>query len=329
MDRADDNIESSAFAAKAQWTQVKVLEMGIGTWEFDVLLRLRKEGYIPDHASMIEIGAQQLANSALEDSDKIQDLAQSFGVTSAPSLPHPTESVVLHGGIEHLDSAAPPARGLWRWLGFDYAAIDIDESPESVALDLNFDNAPASAVGKYDLVTNFGTTEHIANQLNAFKVIHDLTKLGGVMWHTLPAQGMLNHGLINYNPKFFWMLARSNGYKWLYMSYGGIGPSYPIPENIIDHMAQFTSSARDRLRDVRVSDAGVGVVLQKVFDIPFVPPLDVITGATTSNSVLADRYWTVFTPGAFDKLNKHATFRAQIYRIFRRLGVTWRQRFNN
>ena len=34
--------------------------MGIGPQDLDVLLRLREEGYIPDQASVIEIGAQQL-----------------------------------------------------------------------------------------------------------------------------------------------------------------------------------------------------------------------------------------------------------------------------
>src|SRR5581483_6180040 len=98
-------------------------------------------------------------------------------------------------------------RDLWLWLGFDCAAMG---SAGSIALDLNYDKAPPYAVGKYDLVTNFGTTEYIANQLNAFEVIHDLTRPGGVMIHRVPTQGMLTHGLINYNLKFFWILARSN-----------------------------------------------------------------------------------------------------------------------
>ena len=100
--------------------------------------------------------------------------------------------------------------------GSGYAAIDIDASPGSIPLDLNFDDVPAEFKASFALVTNFGTTEHVANQLNAFKTIHDLAEVGGVMIHTVPAQGYMNHGLVNYNPKFFWMLARSNGYKWLY-----------------------------------------------------------------------------------------------------------------
>src|SRR5205085_2282669 len=137
------------------------------------------------------------------------------GIDQLLSLAAPPPGQLVHGRIEHLDAAAPMARDFWLWLRFDYAAIDIDDSPGSIPLDLNYDNAPPKEVGRYNLVTNFGTTEHIANQLNAFKVIHELTAPGGVMIHHLPAQGMFNHGLVNYNPKFFWMLARSNGYKFL------------------------------------------------------------------------------------------------------------------
>jgi hypothetical protein len=273
--------------------------MGIGTQDLDVLLRLREEGYIPDRASIIEIGAQQLANSFLEAPQKIEAAGRCFRANGDLSLPDPTPSFIVHGRTEHLDAAAPLARDFWRWLGFDYASVDIDESPGSIPLDLNYDDAPASAVGKYQLVTNFGTTEHVANQLNAFKVIHELTAIGGVMWHHLPAQGMLNHGLVNYNPKFFWMLARSNGYKLVYLNYSGPSIYYELPANIIDNVVAFDPGVRERLKDVRVSDAGVVVALQKVFDIPFVAPLDVTTGATTNNSVLAARYWTVFKPNAF------------------------------
>ena len=95
------------------------------------------------------------------------------------------------------------------------------------------------------------------------------------------------------------MLARSNGYKLVYLNYSGPSIYYELPANIIDNVVAFDPGVRDRLRDVRVSDAGVVVALQKVFDIPFVAPLDVNTGATTSNSALAARYWTVFNPNAF------------------------------
>ena len=38
------------------------------------------------------------------------------------------------------------------------------------------------------------------------------------------------------------------------------------------------------------------VALQKVFDTPFVAPLDVPTGTTTEHATLRERYWSVLKP---------------------------------
>jgi hypothetical protein len=87
---------------------------------------------------------------------------------------------------------------------------------------------------------NFGTTEHVANQLNAFKLIHDLAAKGCIMVHTLPSHGQFNHGLVNYNPKFFWMLARSNGYRLLHMSFfGNMMAAMRLPSDIRREVMRF------------------------------------------------------------------------------------------
>lgn len=43
----------------------------------------------------------------------------------------------------------------------------------------------------------------------------------------------------------------------------------------------------------------------KSFDIPFVPPIDVPTGAQTDIEILRKRYWTVFEPNPFDGVQAH------------------------
>ena len=43
-------------------------------------------------------------------------------------------------------------------------------------------------------------------------MIHDATAPGGLMYHGVPMAGEFSHGIINYNPKFFWSLAEANGY---------------------------------------------------------------------------------------------------------------------
>jgi hypothetical protein len=280
--------------------------MGIGCDAIELLIRLKEEGYLADRASVIEIGAQQLANTFLEARDRVSYVGSLFAAVPPCPLPHPTPTHVVHGDLEHLAQNAPAARDFWVWLGFDYAAIDIDGTPGSIPLDLNYESAPDHMLGMYQLVTNFGTTEHVANQLNAFKVIHDLAARGGVMIHHLPMQGMLNHGLINYNPKFFWMLARSNGYRLVYMNVNAGTSYYALPENIAASVSPFEPDIEVRRHAYRAADMLIVAVLQKVFDTPYVAPLDVPTGTRTDNEALEDRYWSVFKPNAFDDLARSA-----------------------
>jgi hypothetical protein len=203
------------------------------------------------------------------------------------------------GSQNVLDVNAPWARQFWTWLGLSYAAIDIDGTPGSIPLDLNYDNVRGEARGKYDVVTNFGTTEHVANQLHAFKIIHDLTALGGIMFHEVPAQGMFNHGLVNYNPKFFWLLARSNGYKWLLLDFFPSPASLRLPPEVLSEVARFVPKSAERAHTYRAQDCSLTVVMQKQYDICYVPPLDVNTGTRTKDKMLEMRYWTVFKPDAF------------------------------
>lgn len=205
----------------------------------------------------------------------------------------------MHGGLEHLSQDAPYARSFWEWIGYHYTLIDIDGSPGSISLDLNCDSVPYEHWKRYEMVTNLGTTEHIANQENAFRAIHDLTMPNGLMIHQLPAQDMLNHGLANYNPKFFWMLARSNGYAVVHFDFCVDPARYAVPENILSFTEGYVASIRTSLKDFKVQDCGLTIVLRKVYDIDFVPPIDIPTGTQTTNKRLARRYWTVFSPNAF------------------------------
>ncbi|HXP05201.1 MAG TPA: hypothetical protein VN808_13855 [Stellaceae bacterium] len=276
--------------------------MGLGADTLDMLERLHAEGRLTVPRSVMEIGAQQLSNNFLEAKDRIDRVGKIFKIPTTCPLPDPTPTYIVHGDLEHLAEDAPRARDFWTWLGFDYAAVDFDGSPGSIPLDLNFDPAPAPHVGKHQLVTNFGTTEHVANQLNAFKVIHDFAAVDGLMVHAVPMQGMLNHGLVNYTPKFFWMLARSNGYRFIYMNLGCGEVSYAFPDNVADAIRPFDAAIETRRGALPQLDAVLIVVLQKVFDITFVPPIDVPTGTRTDNAAMKERYWTVFKPHAFARV---------------------------
>jgi hypothetical protein len=233
-----------------------------------LVTELKRKGYVPAGAPIVEIGAQQVDRSTLASNGDLEELGRLFGVTTR--RPHLGVGPSRPGNCL---AGAPMARQIWEWIGFEYAAIDIDGSPESIPLDLNFDHVPEHARERYGIVTNFGTTEHLTNQLNAFSVIHDLAAVDGLMIHHLP-YCTPEHGFFGYNLKFFWALARSNEYSVLFHRL------YP----------------QDKPESVQI-------VLQKRHGHRFLPPLDVDDASTTDDQHLLERYWSIFDRQAIMKLS--------------------------
>ena len=69
--------------------------------------------------------------------------------------PRPEERTILFSEIADLTN-------------IKYHAFDVCPAPKTELLDLNFDSLPERHREHYDVVMNFGTTEHIFNQWNCF-----------------------------------------------------------------------------------------------------------------------------------------------------------------
>jgi hypothetical protein len=203
----------------------KVVLMALAHAFLKDLIELKRSGAIDGFDKVIEIGAQQLADGFLQSGELLDELYGLFGRARTRL------GTASAGTGDALRDDAPPSRPFWESLGFSYAAIDYDGHRDSLALDLNRDSVPDALKGTFQLAINTGTTEHIANQDNCFRVIHDLVGRRGVMVHEVPAGGHLNHGLINYNPKFFWALCNSNDYEMLTLKMCS-WDQVPIPEDI-------------------------------------------------------------------------------------------------
>ena len=109
------------------------------------------------------------------------------------------------------------ARDFYAGLGIaDYVAIDFNGAQGALSFDLNNDLGQTYGYGEtFDLVTNFGTSEHCFNQFAIFKNIHNLCGKGGYIAHTLPSQGWGRHCLFRYDVNFFADLAKANDYDLL------------------------------------------------------------------------------------------------------------------
>ena len=105
----------------------------------------------------------------------------------------------------------------------DYKSLDVNNELHNVQFDLNeisgtWRNGLDWNIAS--LVTNIGTGEHIFDQCHVFMNMHNICKVGGVMFFHLPFTPWLNHGFYNYNPILFSALAYANKYDLLMLQIG-------------------------------------------------------------------------------------------------------------
>src|SRR3990172_8654910 len=137
----------------------------------------------------------------------------------------------------------------------EYLAFDIAYGYRTTILDLNCAVLPASLQKRFDLVLNFGTTEHILNQLNCFKVIHDATKVGGYIYHQLPAIGYVNHGYVTYTGRCFFDLAIYNQYELIACWFEGPSGRNCVLESLKNYSTHFPALRRV-LKKLATTDEG-------------------------------------------------------------------------
>jgi hypothetical protein len=108
-----------------------------------------------------------------------------------------------------------PAKLDYQAQGVQHTSIDING--RDGALKLNLENPiPSKLKGEFDVVTNYGTTEHINNQSAAFQNIDALCAVEGVMIHVLPLAikgNYQNHCRYHYTALFPVQLAELARYE--------------------------------------------------------------------------------------------------------------------
>src|SRR5262245_61772765 len=155
--------------------------------------------------------------------------------------------------------------------GFDYKSIDVNEKGGAAFVDLHYWPNEAASLGTFDFVTNFGTTEHVANQASAFATVHHLLSLGGVAIHQVPIVHFLNHALVNLTPRFLLSLAALNDYTVL----SAQAQSHCIDRLVTFHYGTDTlymQGMREMLRDSTLATLAF-IVLRKNSSQAYVPPL--------------------------------------------------------
>src|SRR5215831_6268509 len=185
--------------------------MGLGPPVIELYRQLKLQGALEGVADVMELGSQDFW---CPQKNLVIALCKAFGRTEVnPVLLNTT------------NASQQPARLLYEALGIKYGCVDVDGRVGSVVMDLNFDEVPAAHKGKYGLVTNHGTSEHIMNQYNVFKAMHEFARPGAVFVHAVPFTVHLEHGFFNYQPNFFEALARYNSYETMGL---WVGPDWQL-----------------------------------------------------------------------------------------------------
>jgi hypothetical protein len=178
--------------------------MGYGPIFLRDIITLKRRGLLEGYRRIVEIGAQQISDRAIG-SPELDEAVSLFGG------PRPELNATGSFGVGQNSSQG---RLLWSALGLHSQSMDIEGA--DIFIDLNTGYVPEQYRGAFDFAINAGTTEHVANQGNAFAAIHDLVRVGGMMYHEVPASGNIDHGFFGYHPKFFHRLANANEYDMVY-----------------------------------------------------------------------------------------------------------------
>ncbi|MEQ8228954.1 MAG: hypothetical protein RIA64_12785 [Rhodospirillales bacterium] len=236
---------------------------------------------------------QTMHNQGLfENIEKVVDLgSQEMHFSKADTSSHPHREAIrtalkTMGRVSLTDTELEamadraPTRDFFKRLNLGYKALDAD-GWYGDPFDLNLDKVRDEDAGAYCLSINCGTTEHLIDQCNAFKIIHDLTRPGGLMIHALPFLGSIDHGFFNYNPNLFWALARFNSYEMigLWVNPAGSASLIPWSMDMVRHLNIPTTPGQGGI--------SVWCLMRKEQALEFCPPFQSGYEAAQAESNLA------------------------------------------
>ena len=181
--------------------------MGLGIGAVQNILELNNLGYFKNSNNTIEIGSQNLHLNVAD----LKELLNTAGINKN-----------LEENFPHVKnwpfSPKCQSKYLWESLGInDYKCIDMDGENNAIVHDLNKPFGDKSLFNKFDIVTDFGSCEHVFNVAECYKTMHNLTKPGGYM---IIAQATLKgNGYFKFDQSFFEGMAAANNYNVVYNSY--------------------------------------------------------------------------------------------------------------
>lgn len=237
--------------------------------------------------SVLDVGSSNLYQATPQG---ILEFLKVFGVSNDDATAAFTERLARGSAYDNISGGKNEAfiGELFEKAGIRYEAIDIADGYRTTIVDLNHQPAPPAFRNAFQVVLNFGTTEHLLNQFNAFRVIHDCTQVGGYMVHSLPSVGYTNHGYFTYTPRCMFDVAGYNQYEVVDFWFEGPGAGNDLFQPLSDYSSYFPALAAatksmqiggigKHLAQMQIQDVALQVVFRKVLDQPFLGALEKTT----------------------------------------------------
>ncbi len=187
--------------------------MSISALMIEWVSRLNKNGIIGQGMDMLELGPQ--------------DISSTRTVVRNVDARHVTNvDAAVHRIFPQPDSDQP-AKGsqefFYSLFGLGpYSSADYFDPSARFRLDLN---RPCQALQQFQVVTNFGTSEHVFNVGQSFATTHEFLADNGVALFVLPTFGHIDHGFYNIHPTLYQDMALANNYTiedFLYIDNFGV-----------------------------------------------------------------------------------------------------------
>jgi hypothetical protein len=182
--------------------------MAIGSMHIEWLSALALKSKVPQSAAVLDLGPQDL----WIEREPLRRVARRH---LSPQVCNETIDAIF--GSDPKPKADAQLAFYSIFGGGSYRSLDLTDPRADFSFDLNF--PMPDSVGKYDVVTNFGTTEHVFNIGQSFENIHNLLKIGGLVLHALPGYGYIDHGFYNIHPCAYLDMAKANEYEIVDFTY--------------------------------------------------------------------------------------------------------------
>jgi hypothetical protein len=240
--------------------------VGLGIASVQNILELHNLGYLKNSNSVIEIGSQELHL-------KKEDLKELFEYAGLKS-----DLIDEYPNINNWPfSPRTSSKHFYKTLGIkEYQSIDISGLLDAIPHDLNKPFEDRSKFNSFDIVTDYGSCEHVFNVAECYRAMHNLTKPGGYI--IVAQQTFKGNSYFKFDESFFEGIAAANGYKIIFNSYvitpgdktkSGSLYQFHIPRNqkllnVLDYSKLNTTE--------RVTEIGIYGVLQKIKEDEFKMP---------------------------------------------------------